>query len=182
MPNLENFAYNQQPLSTGAFPTGITDHSHFMPLLNPSPTDAASSVDTQASNCKPLQKDKIPENLLSDLSLQSLTALTSQVENISNTVQQLLLSKAAVPQKKGVKNLVSRTPEQHKSQHCSPEGSGYSAEPAGTPLSEPPSSTPQSTHAEPQEADYLSAARPAAAPPESTATPRPSPSPCLPVL
>nr|XP_044987301.1 retinoic acid-induced protein 1 [Jaculus jaculus]XP_044987302.1 retinoic acid-induced protein 1 [Jaculus jaculus]XP_044987303.1 retinoic acid-induced protein 1 [Jaculus jaculus]XP_044987304.1 retinoic acid-induced protein 1 [Jaculus jaculus] len=156
MPNLENFPYNQQPLSTGAFPAGLTDHSHFMPLLNPSPTDAASSVDTQASNCKPLQKDKLPDNLLSDLSLQSLTALTSQVENISNTVQQLLLSKAAVPQKKGVKSLVSRTPEQHKSQHCSPEGSGYSAEPAGTPLSEPPSSTPQSTHAEPQEADYLS--------------------------
>lgn len=156
MPNLENFTYNQQPLSTGAFPTGITDHSHFMPLLNPSPTDATSSVDTQAGNCKPLQKDKLPENLLSDLSLQSLTALTSQVENISNTVQQLLLSKAAVPQKKGVKNLVSRTPEQHKSQHCSPEGSGYSAEQAGTPLSEPLSSTPQSSHAEPPEADYLS--------------------------
>lgn len=156
MPNLESFPYSQQPLSTGAFPAGITDHSHFMPLLNPSPTDAASSVDTQAGNCKPLQKEKLPENLLSDLSLQSLTALTSQVENISNTVQQLLLSKAAVPQKKGVKNLVSRTPEQHKSQHCSPEGSGYSAEPAGTPLSEPLSSTPQSSHAEPPEADYLS--------------------------
>lgn len=156
MPNLENFPYSQQPLSTGAFPTGITDHSHFMPLLNPSPTDAASSVDPQAGNCKPLQKEKLPDNLLSDLSLQSLTALTSQVENISNTVQQLLLSKATMPQKKGVKNLVSRTPEQHKSQHCSPEGSGYSAEPAGTPLSEPPSSTPQSTHAEPQDTDYLS--------------------------
>lgn len=156
MPNLENFPYNQQPLSTGAFPAAITDHSHFMPLLNPSPTDATSSVDTQAGNCKPLPKDKLPENLLSDLSLQSLTALTSQVENISNTVQQLLISKAAVPQKKGVKTLVSRTPEQHKSQHCSPEGSGYSAEPAGTPLSEPLSSTPQSTHAEPPEADYLS--------------------------
>uniref|UniRef100_A0A286Y307 Retinoic acid induced 1 n=1 Tax=Cavia porcellus TaxID=10141 RepID=A0A286Y307_CAVPO len=156
MPNLESFPYSQQPLSAGAFPTGVTDHSHFMPLLNPSPTDAASSVDPQASNCKPIQKEKIPENLLSDLSLQSLTALTSQVENISNTVQQLLLSKAAVPQKKGVKNLVSRTPEQHKSQHCSPEGSGYSAEPSGTPLSEPLSNTPQSTHAEPQEADYLS--------------------------
>ncbi|XP_022347137.1 retinoic acid-induced protein 1 [Enhydra lutris kenyoni] len=156
MPNLENFPYNQQPLGTGAFPAGITDHSHFMPLLNPSPTDAAGTVDTQPGNCKAPPKDKLPENLLSDLSLQSLTALTSQVENISNTVQQLLLSKAAVPQKKGGKNLVSRTPEQHRSQHCSPEGSGYSAEPAGTPLSEPLSSTPQSTHAEPPEADYLS--------------------------
>ncbi|XP_045149321.1 retinoic acid-induced protein 1 [Echinops telfairi] len=157
MPNLENFPYSQPPLATGAFPAGITDHSHFMPLLNPSPTDAASSVDPQAGNCKSLQKDKLPESLLSDLSLQSLTALTSQVENISNTVQQLLLSKAAAPQKKGVKSLVSRTPEQLKSQHCSPEGGGgYLTEPVGTPLSEPLSSTPQSIHAEPPEADYLS--------------------------
>ncbi|XP_006901263.1 PREDICTED: retinoic acid-induced protein 1 [Elephantulus edwardii] len=154
MPNLENFSYNQQPLGSGAFPTGITDHSHFMPLLNPSPTDAASSADPQASSCKPLHKDKLPENLLSDLSLQSLTALTSQVENISNTVQQLLLSKGSGAQKKGIKPLVSRPPEQ--GQHCSPESSSYLAEPVGTPLSEPLSSTPQSIHAEPPEADYLS--------------------------
>ncbi|XP_009080934.1 PREDICTED: retinoic acid-induced protein 1, partial [Acanthisitta chloris] len=99
-------------------------------------------------------KDKLPENLLSDLSLQSLTALTSQVENISNTVQQLLLSKAAVPQKKGIKT-PARTPEQLKGQHCSPESSTYSAEQVGTPLSDP-LSTPQSVHAETQDADYLS--------------------------
>ena len=61
MPNLENFPYNQQPLGTGAFPVGITDHSHFMPLLNPSPTDAAGSVDPQAGNCKAPPKDKLPE-------------------------------------------------------------------------------------------------------------------------
>uniref|UniRef100_A0A8D0PHP3 PHD-type domain-containing protein n=1 Tax=Sus scrofa TaxID=9823 RepID=A0A8D0PHP3_PIG len=157
MPNLETFPYGQQPLGSGAFPTGLPDHSHFMPLLNPSPTDAAGSVDAQAATCKALQKDKLPDALLSDLSLQSLTALTSQVENISNTVQQLLLSKAAGPPKKGVKGLVSRAPEPLKSQHCSPEGGGYAAEPpVGTPLSEPLSSTPQSTHAEPPEADYLS--------------------------
>ncbi|XP_060059207.1 retinoic acid-induced protein 1 [Erinaceus europaeus] len=171
MPNLEGFPYNQAPLGSSTFPAastaasataaptgGLAEHSHFMPLLNPSPTDAAGgSVDTaQTTNCKPLQKDKLPENLLSDLSLQSLSALTSQVENISNTVQQLLLSKAAVPQKKAAKGLASRTPEPHKGQHCSPDASGYSAEPAGTPLSEPLSSTPQSTHAEPPEADYLS--------------------------
>ncbi|NXA49377.1 RAI1 protein, partial [Nothocercus julius] len=153
MPNLENFQYSQQSLSTGAFPAGITDHSHFMPLLNPSPTDG-TSPDAQSGNCKNLQKEKIPENLLSDLSLQSLTALTSQVENISNTVQQLLLSKSAVPQKKGIKN-PARTPEQLKGQHCSPESSTYSAEQVGTPLSDP-LSTPQSVHAETQDADYLS--------------------------
>ncbi|XP_009581237.1 PREDICTED: retinoic acid-induced protein 1, partial [Fulmarus glacialis] len=153
MPNLENFQYSQQPLSAGAFPAGIADHSHFMPLLNPSPTDG-TSPDAQSGNCKNLQKEKLPENLLSDLSLQSLTALTSQVENISNTVQQLLLSKAAVPQKKGIKT-PARTPEQLKGQHCSPESSTYSAEQVGTPLSDP-LSTPQSVHAETQDADYLS--------------------------
>ncbi|XP_067162531.1 retinoic acid-induced protein 1 [Apteryx mantelli] len=153
MPNLENFQYSQQSLSTGAFPAGITDHSHFMPLLNPSPTDG-TSPDSQSGNCKNLQKEKIPENLLSDLSLQSLTALTSQVENISNTVQQLLLSKSAMPQKKGIKN-PARTPEQLKGQHCSPESSTYSADQVGTPLSDP-LSTPQSVHAETQDADYLS--------------------------
>ncbi|XP_030316017.1 retinoic acid-induced protein 1 isoform X1 [Calypte anna] len=153
MPNLENFQYSQQPLSTGTFPASITDHSHFMPLLNPSPTDG-TSPDAQSGNCKNLQKEKLPENLLSDLSLQSLTALTSQVENISNTVQQLLLSKATVPQKKGIKT-PSRTPEQLKGQHCSPESSTYSAEQVGTPLSDP-LSTPQSVHAETQDTDYLS--------------------------
>uniref|UniRef100_A0A8B9QC03 Retinoic acid induced 1 n=1 Tax=Apteryx owenii TaxID=8824 RepID=A0A8B9QC03_APTOW len=129
MPNLENFQYSQQSLSTGAFPAGITDHSHFMPLLNPSPTDGTS-----------------PD--------AHLTALTSQVENISNTVQQLLLSKSAMPQKKGIKN-PARTPEQLKGQHCSPESSTYSADQVGTPLSDP-LSTPQSVHAETQDADYLS--------------------------
>lgn len=155
MPNLENFQYSQQSLSTGTFPASLADHSHFMPLLNPSPTDGASPDTPPTGNCKNLPKDKIPENLLSDLSLQSLTALTSQVENIANTVQQLLLSKSTgMPQKKGIKNS-PRTPEQLKGQHCSPEGNNYSSEQAGTPLSDP-LSTPQSIHAEAQDADYLS--------------------------
>ncbi|XP_074866830.1 retinoic acid-induced protein 1 [Carettochelys insculpta] len=153
MPNLENFQFSQQSLSAGSFPASITDHSHFMPLLNPSPTDG-TSPEAQPGNCKNLQKEKIPENLLSDLSLQSLTALTSQVENMSNTVQQLLLSKSTVSQKKGIKN-PPRTPEQLKGQHCSPESSTYSAEQVGTPLSDP-LSTPQSVHAEAQDADYMS--------------------------
>ncbi|XP_075421978.1 retinoic acid-induced protein 1 [Ascaphus truei] len=149
MPNLENFQYNQQQHSAGTFPVGISDHSHYMPLLNPSPTGTSSPE----SHRKSLQKDKIPETLLSDLSLQSLTALTSQVENISNTVQQLLLSKTGISQKKGIK-MSPRTPEQMKGQHCSPESSTYS-EHLGTPLSEP-LGTPQSVHAEMQDADYLS--------------------------
>ncbi|XP_063790911.1 retinoic acid-induced protein 1 [Pseudophryne corroboree] len=150
MPNIENFQYNQQQHNTNTFPIGISDHSHYMPLLNPSPT-GTSSPESQTKN---LQNDKIPETLLSDLSLQSLTALTSQVENISNTVQQLLLSKSGIPQKKGVKTS-PRTAEQMKGQHCSSESSTYSSEQMGTPLSET-LGTPQSVHAEIQDADYLS--------------------------
>eukprot|EP00079_Xenopus_tropicalis_P017762 XP_004918129.1 PREDICTED: retinoic acid-induced protein 1 [Xenopus tropicalis] len=154
MPNLENFQYNQQQQqqqhNTGTFPLSMTDHSHYMPLLNPSPTGTSSPE----SQSKSLQNDKIPETLLSDLSLQSLTALTSQVENISNTVQQLLLSKSGVPQKKVMKTS-PRTPEQIKGQHCSPESNTYSAEQIGTPLSDA-LGTPQSVHTEIPDTDYLS--------------------------
>ncbi|KAM4024969.1 retinoic acid-induced protein 1 isoform 1-T2 [Anomaloglossus baeobatrachus] len=150
MPNIENFQYNQQQHNTNTFPMGISDHSHYMPLLNPSPT-GTSSPESQTKN---LQNDKIPETLLSDLSLQSLTALTSQVENISTTVQQLLMTKTGIPQKKTIKTS-PRTPEQMKGQHCSSESSAYSSEPMGTPLSET-LGTPQSVHAEVQDTDYLS--------------------------
>ncbi|KAG8433356.1 hypothetical protein GDO86_017583 [Hymenochirus boettgeri] len=150
MPNLENYQYNQQQHNTGNFPLSMSDHSHFMPLLNISPTGTSSPE----SQSKTMSNDKIPETLLSDLSLQSLTALTSQVENISNTVQQLLLSKSGMAPKKAIK-ASPRTPEQLKGQHCSPESSTYSAEQLGTPLSDA-LGTPQSVHAEIQEADYLS--------------------------
>ncbi|XP_040212277.1 retinoic acid-induced protein 1 [Rana temporaria] len=151
MTNLENFQYNQQQQhNPNTFPMGISEHSHYMPLLNPSPTGTSSPE----SQTKSLQNDKIPETLLSDLSLQSLTALTSQVENISSTVQQLLLSKSGIPQKKGIKTS-PRTPESMKTQHCSSESSAYSSEPMGTPLSET-LGTPQSVHAEMQDTDYLS--------------------------
>ncbi|OCT64472.1 retinoic acid-induced protein 1 [Xenopus laevis] len=152
MPNLDSFQYNQQQQqhNTGTFPLSMTDHSHYMPLINPSPTGTSSPE----SQSKSLQNDKLPETLLSDLSLQSLTALTSQVENISNTVQQLLLSKSGVPQKKVIK-ASPRTPEQVKGQHCSPENSTYSSEQIGTPLSEA-LGTPQSVHTEIPDTDYLS--------------------------
>ncbi|XP_056390078.1 retinoic acid-induced protein 1 [Hyla sarda] len=150
MPNIENYQYNQQQHNTNTFPMGISDHSHYMPLLNPSPTGTSSPE----SQTKTLQNDKIPETLLSDLSLQSLTALTSQVENISTTVQQLLMTKSGIPQKKAIKTS-PRTPEQMKGQHCSSESSAYSSEPMGTPLSET-LGTPQSVHAEVQDTDYLS--------------------------
>lgn len=48
-------------------------------------------------------KERFSEKLLSNPSLWSLNALTSQVENISNNVQQLLLSEALVAGKKGNK-------------------------------------------------------------------------------
>lgn len=48
-------------------------------------------------------KERFSEKLLTNPSLWSLNALTSQVENISNNVQQLLLSEALVANKKGAK-------------------------------------------------------------------------------
>uniref|UniRef100_H3AX41 Retinoic acid induced 1 n=1 Tax=Latimeria chalumnae TaxID=7897 RepID=H3AX41_LATCH len=150
MPNLENFQFNQQSINTEAFPSAITEQMHLMPLLNPSPTDT-SSPEPPTGSCKGLQMDRIPDKVLSDPSLQSLTALTSQVENISNTVHQLLLSKALIPHKKNTKQL-SKSSEVLKFQNSCPENSGYSVDHIGTPLSEP-LGTPQSVHTESQEAD-----------------------------
>ncbi|XP_017589771.1 PREDICTED: retinoic acid-induced protein 1 [Corvus brachyrhynchos] len=146
--------YSQQQLPYAGYENSAVEKYHRGNKQLAGQATDGTSPDTHSGNCKNLQKEKLPENLLSDLSLQSLTALTSQVENISNTVQQLLLSKAAVPQKKGIKT-PARTPEQLKGQHCSPESSTYSAEQVGTPLSDP-LSTPQSVHAETQDTDYLS--------------------------
>ncbi|MBN3280030.1 RAI1 protein, partial [Polyodon spathula] len=148
MVNPENFQYNQPPITTGASSsTGIRDQSLVMPShthssnLNPQPTSYAGSL-----------KDRFSEKLLSNPSLWSLNALTSQVENISNNVQQLLLSEALVSNKKGGK----RTPK--KTEDCQGQlralEDGAEAQLA-TPASEP-FSTPQSVHTEMQEGEYSS--------------------------
>uniref|UniRef100_A0A3B4B827 Uncharacterized protein n=1 Tax=Periophthalmus magnuspinnatus TaxID=409849 RepID=A0A3B4B827_9GOBI len=83
----------------------------------------------------PTMKERFSEKLLSNPSLWSLNALTSQVENISNNVQQLLLSEALVGNKKSGKrssggsnsSIGSGTPSKKSEEYKSPlyaDGSG----------------------------------------------------------
>lgn len=95
-------------------------------------------------------KERFSEKLLSNPSLWSLNALTSQVENISNNVQQLLLSEALVANKKASKRssggsnssagsgVSSKKGEEYKSPSY-PDGGGSVG---GGPMQDP-YSTPQ---------------------------------------
>uniref|UniRef100_A0A7N8Y377 Retinoic acid induced 1 n=1 Tax=Mastacembelus armatus TaxID=205130 RepID=A0A7N8Y377_9TELE len=105
-------------------------------------------------------------SLLSNPSLWSLNALTSQVENISNNVQQLLLSEALVANKKGTKRTSggnnssggngasSKKGEEYKS---SPYPDSVSGSVGGGPMQDP-YSTPQHQpmHTELHEGGYSS--------------------------
>lgn len=98
-------------------------------------------------------KERFSEKLLSNPSLWSLNALTSQVENISNNVQQLLLSEALVANKKGSKRsngvnttstgngASSKKGEEYKSPPY-PDGGGGGGSGGGGPMQDP-YSTPQ---------------------------------------
>lgn len=98
MPNPDTFQYGQQinPPSSSA---NLQDPNMLMPPhTHPSP-----SVNHQSQSYSSSLKDRFSEKLFSNPSLWSLNALTSQVENISNNVQQLLLSEALMANKKGNK-------------------------------------------------------------------------------
>lgn len=93
-------------------------------------------------------KERFSEKLLSNPSLWSLNALTSQVENISNNVQQLLLSEALVANKKGSKRNsggsnstagsgASKKGEEYKSPPYPDSGSSVSGGPMQDPYSTP---------------------------------------------
>ncbi|KAJ8363802.1 hypothetical protein SKAU_G00126330 [Synaphobranchus kaupii] len=98
MVNSETFLYSQPPITSGASSSStiqeqglhMPQQSHTSPSINHQTTSYAGSL-----------KDKFSEKLLSNPSLWSLNVLTSQVENISNNVQQLLLSEALIANKKG---------------------------------------------------------------------------------
>lgn len=98
MPNPDTFQYGQSinPSSSSA---NLQDPNMLMPPnTHPSP-----SVNHQSQSYSSSLKDRFSEKLFSNPSLWSLNALTSQVENISNNVQQLLLSEALMANKKGNK-------------------------------------------------------------------------------
>ncbi|GCC27617.1 transcription factor 20 [Chiloscyllium punctatum] len=100
-----------------------------------------SSSKTPGPSCK----EKLPEKLLSDGAFSSLVALSSQVENIPRTVQQLLLSNTLAPHRKLGKRLPKKS--EILKELKSSEESLYSEEALGT---------PQSVQAELQEGDYSS--------------------------
>lgn len=115
MTNPESFQYGQPPMTPGAASSsstssaGIQDQVGNNSMLMPPRSHASPNVQHAASHSYtttpqvPSMKERFSEKLLSNPSLWSLNALTSQVENISNNVQQLLLSEALVASKKGNK-------------------------------------------------------------------------------
>lgn len=115
MTNPESFQYGQPPITPGAASSsssssaGIQEQVNNNNMLMPPRSHASPNVQHAASHSYtttpqvPSMKERFSEKLLSNPSLWSLNALTSQVENISNNVQQLLLSEALVANKKGNK-------------------------------------------------------------------------------
>lgn len=79
------------------------------PHTHPSP-----SVNHQSQSYSSSLKDRFSEKLFSNPSLWSLNALTSQVENISNNVQQLLLSEALMANKKANKRNQPKKGEEYR--------------------------------------------------------------------
>ncbi|KAM6957783.1 retinoic acid-induced protein 1 [Aplochiton taeniatus] len=113
MTNPESFQYSQPPMTPGptssssASSVGMQEQGSATMLMpprsHPSPSVPHPAPHSYTSGQGPSMKERFSEKLLSNPSLWSLNALTSQVENISNNVQQLLLSEALVANKKAGK-------------------------------------------------------------------------------
>ncbi|XP_061556865.1 retinoic acid-induced protein 1 isoform X1 [Phycodurus eques] len=115
MTNPESFQYGQPPITPGAASSsssssaGHQEQGGSNAMLLPPRSHPSPSVPHAASHSftntlqGPTVKERFSEKLLSNPSLWSLNVLTSQVENISNNVQQLLLSETLVANKKSTK-------------------------------------------------------------------------------
>uniref|UniRef100_A0A8C9SNP2 Retinoic acid induced 1 n=1 Tax=Scleropages formosus TaxID=113540 RepID=A0A8C9SNP2_SCLFO len=120
MVNSETFQYNQPPLPIGSSSSaGLQEQG----LLMPPHSHTSPSINHPKTNYTGSMKDRFSEKLLSNPSLWSLNALTSQVESISNNVQQLLLSEALVANKKSSKRSTTKKGEDFKGQMRSLEDS-----------------------------------------------------------
>ncbi|KTG37916.1 hypothetical protein cypCar_00034040, partial [Cyprinus carpio] len=105
--------YGQPPINPGASSsTGLQDQN----MLMPPHTHSSPSVNHQSQSYSGSMKERFSEKLLSNPSLWSLNALTSQVENISNNVQQLLLSEALIANKKTSKRNHPKKGEDYRGQ------------------------------------------------------------------
>nr|XP_033791063.1 transcription factor 20 isoform X2 [Geotrypetes seraphini] len=79
-----------------------------IPQLSPTPS-MMSSPSAHAGGLKGFGMEGLPEKRLTDPGLSSLSALSSQVANLPNTVQHMLLSDALVPHKKNSKRSSKKT-------------------------------------------------------------------------
>uniref|UniRef100_H2ZXL0 Transcription factor 20 n=1 Tax=Latimeria chalumnae TaxID=7897 RepID=H2ZXL0_LATCH len=98
MPGGENLQCGQ-----GSLPVGARNRIlQMMPQLSPTPT-MMPSPNPHGSSYKGYGLEGLPEKRMTDPGLNSLSALSSQVANIPNTVQHMLLSDTIVRQKKSSK-------------------------------------------------------------------------------
>ncbi|KAL0993116.1 hypothetical protein UPYG_G00103410 [Umbra pygmaea] len=138
MTNPESFQYGQPPMTPGAASSSsssavLQDQGLLMPpRSHPSPSPNMAHLTPQHSYTQGgSMKERFSEKLLANPSLWSLNALTSQVENISNNVQQLLLSEALVANKKGGKRSSSTGSSGGGSSKKGEEYKGVSGGPEG---------------------------------------------------
>ncbi|XP_051571090.1 retinoic acid-induced protein 1-like isoform X2 [Myxocyprinus asiaticus] len=151
MANPDSFQYGQPPINPGASTSTSLQEPN---MLMPPHTHTSPSVNHQSQSYSSSMKERFSEKLLSNPSLWSLNALTSQVENISNNVQQLLLSEALMAKKSGKRNHPKRG-EDYRGQLKSMEDSSCPDNQHGP----PPSDSyiiPRSMTAELQEGGYSS--------------------------
>ncbi|XP_026889047.2 retinoic acid-induced protein 1 [Electrophorus electricus] len=152
MPNPDTFQYGQaiNP-AVSSSSAALQDQSMLMPPhTHPSP-----SVNHQSQSYSSSMKDRFSEKLLSNPSLWSLNALTSQVENISNNVQQLLLSEALLANKKCSKRNQPKKGEDYRGQVRAMEDSSCPDSQHG-PLPTDPYGTARGMPADLQEGGYSS--------------------------
>uniref|UniRef100_A0A8C9SBE6 PHD-type domain-containing protein n=1 Tax=Scleropages formosus TaxID=113540 RepID=A0A8C9SBE6_SCLFO len=113
MVSSETFQYSQPPITSG---TSSSTNLREQGLHMPQKSHSSPSINHKASSYAGSLKDRFSEKLLSNPSLWSLNALTSQVENISSNVQQLLLSEALMDNKKSSKRSNPKQGENFKDQ------------------------------------------------------------------
>ncbi|KAG1926475.1 retinoic acid-induced protein 1 [Pimephales promelas] len=152
MPNPDSFQYGQPPINPGASSSSSLQDQN---MLMPPNTHSSPSVNHQSQSYSGSMKERFSEKLLSNPSLWSLNALTSQVENISNNVQQLLLSEALMANKKTSKRNPPKKGEDYRGQLKGMEESSCPDNQHGPP---PPDaySIPRSMTSELQEGGYSS--------------------------
>ncbi|XP_074083175.1 transcription factor 20 isoform X2 [Macrotis lagotis] len=104
-----------------------------MPQLSPTPS-MMPSPNSHTAGFKGFGVEGMPEKRLTDPGLSSLSALSTQVANLPNTVQHMLLSDALAPQKKNSKRSSSSS---KKADSCTnSEGSSQPEEQLKSPLAE----------------------------------------------